>query len=686
MYRNKKTRRKLNKKYGGNPPCSTPLETNDKCKWGATKRRCMRLAIDSTPQIGDKSQTNKGSLPKSIIISDKEYPSIIDKIIAENPNPIYRVIPIRAYPLTTELCPPDIYMTDYSSRGIDTCIANPKTQWPCDCPPDWYHARIDGTFICMNPLRLTPVYLKHKPDAPPDKIRVTIYDDENYKKINRVATLDKLTNNNNDTQPEMDYVEYYEPTTARPEPVKPKIDTDDTDKDVEDVEDVKSQSNVYQWSKERMKQKYSNIRKSVKNVMRPLADKASKLKKNISKRISSVASSISSISTMSLEKMAAAAVTKRDIASSKLRQEGLLYERRKDMNIEDTNPASEFVNKKTEPLNSWVNKQTNKLGVKADKLGSFFDKKLNKLGINTDRCSYGKNKSVLTDMIIKLVLEIKSQDVDTSEYEKITRKIVDDYEDAHPYLYWTTVLYHRFHPYLILSPVDDISYADTIKYINSLPTKWQVVKKDITDSITILYKKTVGDIPVTITKQLFLLGNDLIVSALNNDIQYLNLPFPHSSVEIVTDFPVKSYIIPRSLPRTARFNISANVEDMNSNCGIYEEFTEKGMKIIKASIPSDCYKDSKDPKCMTVLNDIFFKKIASDTTNELCMDFWRLCIAYRIHFNYILNSKFAHEVANRLLKRRITSLLVALAHYSSGETLDIERIGPMNIYRADNPP
>jgi hypothetical protein len=147
----------------------------------------------------------------------------------------------------------------------------------------------------MNPLKLTPVYLKHKPDAPPDKIRVTIYDDVNYKKINRVATLDKLIDNR-DIQTEMDYIEYYEPTTARPEPIK-RIDTDseDTeDAEAEDTDVVKSQSNIYQWSKDRMKQKYANIRKSVKNVMRPLTDRASKFKKNISKRVSSIASAVSS--------------------------------------------------------------------------------------------------------------------------------------------------------------------------------------------------------------------------------------------------------------------------------------------------------------------------------------------------------------------------------------------------------
>ena len=53
---------------------------------------------------------------------------------------------------------------------------------------------------------------------------------------------------------------------------------------------------------------------------------------------------------------------------------------------------------------------------------------------------------------------------------------------------------------------------------------------------------------------------------------------------------------------------------------------------------------------------------------------------------YILNSKFTHEVADQLLKRRITSLLVALTHYSSGKILDIERIGSSNTYQADSPP
>jgi hypothetical protein len=150
------------------------------------------------------------------------------------------------------------------------------------------------------------------------------------------------------------------------------------------------------------------------------------------------------------------------------------------------------------------------------------------------------------------------------------------------------------------------------------------------------------------------------------------------------DLPIKSYTIPRSLPRTSRFNISAGVEDITRNCGIYEEFKENGLKIIKASIPEDCYKGSKDQKCITVLNDTFINKIATDHENKLCMDFWRLCIAYRIHFKYILNSKFTHEVADQLLKRRITSLLVALTHYSSGETLDIERIGLSNTYRTDS--
>ena len=394
MYRNKTTRSKISMKHkrGGNPLCSTPLEENEKCKWGATKRRCMRLAIDSTPHIGDGVQTRSTqSLPKRILMSDKEYPSIVDKIIAESPRPIYRFIPETAYPQNAKPCPPDIYMTDYTSRGIDTCIANPQTQWPCDCPPDWYHARIDGTFICMNPLKLTPVYLKHKPDAIPEKIRVTVYDDKNYKKINRVATLEKITEKR-DTHPEMDYIEYYEPTTARPEPknkTKDAYNTDDTEQD--------TQTNIFQISKDRIKQKYANARRSVKNVMRPLADATSKLKKNISKRMSAVASSIS------LEKIAAAAVNKRDIASSKLRQEGLLYERRKDMNLDETNAVSESIDKKMEPVNSWINKQTNKLGAAADKLGSSIDKGLNKLNIRTDRCLYGKDdiltdKPVLTDI------------------------------------------------------------------------------------------------------------------------------------------------------------------------------------------------------------------------------------------------------------------------------------------------
>jgi len=174
MYRNKKTRRKISTKYkykyknkhkcGGNPICSTPLEEKEKCKWGATKRRCMRLAIDSTPKVGDEVQarsTQSLPLPTGIRMSDKEYPSVVDKIVDESPIPIYRFIPGTAYPQTAKPCPPDIYMTDYTSRGIDTCIANPQTQWPCDCPPDWYHARIDGTFVCMNPLKITPVYLKH---------------------------------------------------------------------------------------------------------------------------------------------------------------------------------------------------------------------------------------------------------------------------------------------------------------------------------------------------------------------------------------------------------------------------------------------------------------------------------------------------------------------------------------------
>jgi hypothetical protein len=453
MYRNKKTRRKISTRYkskykhkhGGNPPCSTPLEANDKCKWGAKKRRCMRLAIDSTPLVDDIPQTNSLSSPlplqNRILMSDKEYPSIVDKIIDESPKKIYRVIPERAYPFNAEMCPPDIYMTDYSSRGINTCIANPKTQWPCDCPPDWYHARIDGTFVCMNPLKLTPVYLKHKPDAPPDKIRVTIYDDVNYKKINRVATLDKLIDNR-DIQTEMDYIEYYEPTTARPEPIK-RIDTDTEDaEDAEDADVVKSQSNIYQWSKDRMKQKYANIRKSVKNVMRPLTDRASKLKKNISKRVSSIASAVSSaVSSVSLEKMAAAAVTKRDIASSKLRQMGLLHERRKDMNLDETNPVSEIIDKK---MSSWVNKQANKLG-----------KAVDNLGINTDRCLYGIGHVVINDIIVKLVLEIKSKNTDPNDYENITRKVVDDYEDEHPYLYWTTVLYHRFYPCLMSNSMGD---------------------------------------------------------------------------------------------------------------------------------------------------------------------------------------------------------------------------------------
>ena len=80
MYRNKKTRRKLNdkSKYGGNPSCSIQLETDDKCKWGATKRRCMRLTIDSTPLADDKPQTD--FLPNRILMNDIEYPSIVDKI------------------------------------------------------------------------------------------------------------------------------------------------------------------------------------------------------------------------------------------------------------------------------------------------------------------------------------------------------------------------------------------------------------------------------------------------------------------------------------------------------------------------------------------------------------------------------------------------------------------------------
>ena len=279
-------------------------------------------------------------------------------------------------------------------------------------------------------------------------------------------------------------------------------------------------------------------------------------------------------------------------------------------------------------------------------------------------------------MIIKLVLEIKSRDADPSEYEKITRKIVDAYEDEHPYLYWTTVLYHKFYPYLMLRSIDD-----TINSINSSSQQWLVLKNEL----TLLLKKVHGDVPITIVKELFLLGNNLIVSALNNDIQYLHLPFPPPSIEIITVLDIKPYTIPRSLQRTGQFNISADVEDMNRNCGIYEEFTEQSLKIIKASIPIDCYKGSKDPQCMTILNDTFLNKIATDPENELCMDFWRLCIAYRIHFKYILNSKFTHEVADKLLKLRITSLLVALAHYSSGETLDIERIGSSNTYRANNP-
>ena len=563
MHRNKKTRRKISKKYkhkhkrGGNPPCSTPLEANDTCKWGATKRRCMRLSIDSTPQVDDEPQTSLPSLPGRILTSDKKYPSIVDKIIDESPKPIYRVVPERAYPFNAEFCPPNIYMTDYSSRGINTCITNPKTQWPCDCPPDWYHARIDGTFVCMNPLKLTPVYLKHKPDTPPDKIRVAIYDDKNYRKIERVATLDKLIDNR-DIQTEMDYIEYYEPTTARPEPIKKTHDEDADDKDADDKDAddkdkdtnaITTQSNPYQWSKEYTKQKYANMKKSIKNVMRPLASRVSKLKKNISKRISSAASSIAS---MSLEKMAAAAVTKRDIVSSKLRQEGLLYERRKDMNLDETNA----LDKKIEPLSSWVNKQKNKLGQAVDKLG-----------LNTERCLYGK-KDILTDMIIKLVLEIKSRDADPSEYEKITRKIVDAYEDEHPYLYWTTVLYHKFYPYLMLRSIDD-----TINSINSSSQQWLVLKNEL----TLLLKKVHGDVPITIVKELFLLGNNLIVSALNNDIQYLHLPFPPPSIEIITVLDIKPYTIPRSLQRTGQFNISADVEDMNRNCGIYEEFTEQSL-------------------------------------------------------------------------------------------------------------
>lgn len=791
MYKNKKTRRKISRKYknknkhkrGGNPPCSTPLEENEKCKWGATKRRCMRLAIDSTPKVGDEVQAHSTLIPKPIRMSDKEYPSVVDKIVAESPIPIYRFIPETAYPQTAKPCPPDIYMTDYTSRGIDTCIANPQTQWPCDCPPDWYHARIDGTFVCMNPLKLTPVYLKHTPDAPPEKIRVTIYDDKNHKKINRIATFEKITEKR-DKHPEMDYIEYYEPTTARPEPEpKPKLeDAYDTEEDKHndaDADKVSTTTNIFKMANDRMKQKYANARRSVKNVMRPLSDAASKLKKNISKR----ASSISSVASMSLEKIAAAAVNKRDIASSKLRQEGLLNDRRKDMNLDETNDISEAVDKKMEPVNSWINKQTNKMGLLADKVGSAIGKKLNKLNIRTERCLYGKDdklndKPVLTDIIIKLAIEIQSQDADPSEYEKITRKVIDEYEDEHPYLYWTTVLHHRFYPYLMLHYIDEItagvsadddsdetsvwlkpifpkpttpplttplattpttpstdqeqssggplgglfdifakamlkqgiidtatrlqtifrigtnnikklinaSFDNIINHIKSLPHKWQVLKKDSKDSITILVKKATGDVPFTITKELFLLGNDLVVSALNNDIQYLHLPFPPSSIEIImnNDLPIKSYTIPRSLPRTARFNISADVEDMTRNCGIYEEFMEQGLKIIKASIPEDCYKGTKDPKCMTVFNDTFINKIATSPENELCMDFWRLCIAYRIHFKYILNSKFTHEVADQLLKRRITALLVALTHYSSGETLDIERIGPLNMYRADS--
>jgi hypothetical protein len=698
MYRNKKTRRKISikYKYGGNPSCSTPLEESDKCKWGATKRRCMRLAIDSTPKVNDGTQRSSKStpLPKRIIMGDKEYPSIVDKIIAESPSPIYRVIPERAYPYTVESCPPNIYMTDYSSRGINTCIANPKTQWPCDCPPDWYHARIDGTFVCMNPLKVTPVYLKDKPATPPDKIRVTIYDDKNYRKINRVATLDKLTEKKDD-YPEMDYIEYYEPTTARPEPEKKDKKDKDEDTDEDDVEPpaITSQPNIYQWSNDRMKQKYANLKKSVKNVMRPVMNSASKIKKNISKRISSIASS------MSLEKIAAAAVTKRDIASSKLRQEGLLYERRKDMNIEETNVVSELVDKKMEPLSSWVNKQMNK-----------FERKVDNMGINTDRCLYGINHSVITaDIIVKLVLEIKSQDVDPSEYEKITRKIVDEYEDEHPYLYWTIVLYHRFYPYLMSNSFDDNYIKSLIKEFKNryssdetpiqsggirlgikggkLPSSASIrmaaLKGDPNyDIFKIVFKKANETAPGSIPKKLLFLGNDLVISALNNDIQYLNLPFPpaSSSIEII-----KSYTIPRSLPRTARFNISADVEDVNKNCGIYEEFKDQGLKIIKASIPSNCFKGSKDPKCMTVLNDTFFNTIATDPKNVLCMDFWRLCIAYRIHFNYILNSKFAHEVSDRLLKRRINSLFVALTHYSSGEILNIERVAQPNRYQADGP-
>ena len=662
MYRNKKTRHKISTKHkrGGNPLCSTPLEEKEKCKWGATKRRCMRLAIDSTPQIGDKVQIRSAHIPKPILMNDKEYPSIVDKIVAESPGPIYRFIPETAYPQTAKSCPPDIYMTDYTSHGIDTCIANPQTQWPCDCPPDWYHARIDGTFVCMNPLKLTPVYLKHKPDAPPEKIRVTIYDDKNHKKINRVATFEKITEKR-DTHPEMDYIEYYEPTTVRPEPKPKSKHTYDTEQDKDKDDDkVSTTTNRIQMATDFMKQKYANARKSVKNVSRPLADAASKLKKNISKRVSSIASSVASIS---LEKIAAAAVNKRDIASSKLRQEGLLYERRKDMNLDETNDISEAIDKKMEPINSWINKQTNKLGLAADKVGSAIGKKLNKLNIRTERCLYGKDdifndKPVLTDIIIKLAIEIKSQDADPSEYEKITRKVIDEYEDKHPYLYWTTVLHHRFYPYLMLHYIDEItsgvsadddsdetsvwlkpifpkptttptttptptdqeqsgggpytnlgplgglfgifviipllflivkssynilkpklkimkrnmialkdmaieeinnakinfvkgkamlkqgiidtatglqtifrigannikklinaSFDNTINHIKSLPHKWQVLKKDSKDSITILVKKATGDVPFTITKELFLLGNDLIVSALNNDIQ-----------------------------------------------------------------------------------------------------------------------------------------------------------------------
>jgi hypothetical protein len=453
MYRNKKTRRKISTKYkykcGGNPHCSTPLEEKEKCKWGATKRRCMRLAIDSTPNVGDRVQARSAqSLPKRILMNDKEYPSIVDKIVTESPTPIYRFIPETAYTQSAKSCPPDIYMTDYTSRGIDTCIANPQTQWPCDCPPDWYHARIDGTFVCMNPLKLTPVYLKHKPDAPPEKIRVTIYDDKNNKKINRVATFEKITEKR-DTHPEMDYIEYYEPTTARPEP-EPKHKHKHKTDDAYGTDGTDDKVNIFQMSK---------TRKSIKNVFRPFSDAASKIKKNISKRMSSIASSVSSLS---LEKIAVAAVNKRDIASSKLRQEGLLYERRKDMNLDETNDISEAVNKKMEPIDSWINKQTNKLGLAADKLGSAIGKGLNKLNIRTERCLYGKDdvltdKPVLTDIIIKLVLEIKSQNVEPSEYEKITRKVIDEYEDEHPYLYWTTVLHHRCYPYLMLHYIDEIT-------------------------------------------------------------------------------------------------------------------------------------------------------------------------------------------------------------------------------------